>query len=894
MMTNLSERLRQLSRPEKARLAGLLAEKQHRTARRSLIAYTEATLPGYAAAGHHRRIAERLEAIERGEIDRLLVVMPPRHGKSELASRRYPAWYLGRHPDRQIIAASYNSDLAADFGRAVRNLMGSSEHRAVFPGSTLAPDSAAANRWHTGAGGSYVAAGVGTAITGRGAHVLLIDDPIKGREDAESETYRERLWNWYRAVAYTRLMPGGSIVLIQTRWYEDDLAGRLLAEMERGGDRWEVLHLSARSETGEALWPEWYPAGDLARIRAAIGPREWQALYQGDPTPDEGSYFRRDWIRYYDDPPEHMRTYGASDYAVTNDGGDYTVHRVVGVDPKDDIYVLDWWRGQTDSDRWIDAMLDLMKRHEPLIWAEEAGQIGKSLGPFIVKRQMERKVYGRREQFVSATDKPTRARSIQARMSMGKVYLPCKASWTPGLVSELLKFPAGKHDNQVDVMSLFGRMLAALAKGVVPPAAKEPSDMHTTPWTSCGRHRSRGGGGSVTPKEFRGARDKLGLSLSAMASELGVHPRTICKWQSGSEQVPASIARLIHLMIATPAPRQCLTGRIDRHSAPAHLAATMRESEGHDTSVAAVADPIEVGGDVERWDAELRAYERVTETWRKDAKRIVERYSLKRRDSERHDEPQFNILWSNIQTILPSLFAREPILVVERRHRDPDPVGRIAAQVLERALAAETEQDDLSEVFQRVVLDTLLTGRGVPWVRYDADIARTEVPLTVNEDGLLLNSDGALVDYGDAERRGKGFLQVTEEVASERAPVDYVYWQDFYHKPAKNWEELTRDGWIARRVYMTRRQGLERFGEAFRDVPLSGKPEGMADDVSDQIAPIVGLAEVFEIWNAADREVIWLCRGHKHGPLDKRPDRWASASSSRVRSRSTRTSRTRA
>lgn len=243
-----------------------------RTARGSLLAFTEHTNPVYKRAQHHAQIAAKLEAVERGEIDRLMIFMPPRHGKSELASKRFPAWCLGKDPRRQIIAASYNSDLANDFGRNVRNIVAEPEFGQVFPSVSLAPDSQAANRMNTNHGGAYVAAGVGTAVTGRGAHIALIDDPFKDREEADSERRRELVWDWYRSTLYTRLMPGGAIVLIQTRWHEDDLAGRLL-EQER--DQWEVLELPAIDKAGKALWPEWYDLPALERIKNTIGPREW-------------------------------------------------------------------------------------------------------------------------------------------------------------------------------------------------------------------------------------------------------------------------------------------------------------------------------------------------------------------------------------------------------------------------------------------------------------------------------------------------------------------------------------------------------------------------------------------------------------------------------------------
>lgn len=438
---------------------------RRRTARQSLIAFTEYTKPDYEPAPHHKLIANKLEAVIRGEIDRLAIFMPPRHGKSELASRRFPAFALGQNPKLSIIGASYNSDLANDFGREVRNIARSPECRNVFPNLDLAQDSTAANRWHTTDGGGYVAAGVGTAITGRGADIFLIDDPIKDREEADSERRREMIRGWYGSTAYTRLSANGSMVLIQTRWHEDDLAGYLLEEMQRGGDQWDVLNLPAIDDDGKALWPQRFDQKRLARIKAALPVRDWSALYQQSPAPDEGLFFKRDWFRWYDEPPRHLRTYGASDYAVSEGKGDFTVHGVMGVDADDNLYVLDWWRGRYSPDVWIEAFLDLMDRWKTLNWAEEQGQIVKSVGPFIEKRQRERRVYGAREQFVSTADKPTRARSFQARAAMGKVYLPSNAPWLADLMAELLSFPAAKHDDQVDVLSLFGRMLDDLVSG---------------------------------------------------------------------------------------------------------------------------------------------------------------------------------------------------------------------------------------------------------------------------------------------------------------------------------------------------------------------------------------------------------------------------------------------
>jgi len=447
---------------------------RRRRARRSLIEFTTFTLPKYQPAAHHVLIAEKLEAAARGEIDRLMVNMPPRHGKSELASRRFPAFLLGTNPQIEIVVASYNADKAREFGYEVRDIVRSDEYRALFPGVQLKEDSRAADRWNTDAGGSFRAVGIGTALTGRGADVLLIDDPIKDDEEADSELRRERIWAWYSSVAYTRLSPGGRIVVIQTRWHEDDLTGRLLAEQAKGGDQWDILELPAITSDGRALWPERYPLEYLERIKRVTLPRHWSALYQQRPAPEEGAYFKREWFRWYDAKPQHLRIYGASDYAVTDGDGDYTVHVVVGIDPDDNLYVLDVWRDQTDSDVWVSAWLDLVRRWKPLLWAEEQGQIVKSIGPFLEKRMREERTYCRREQFASAADKPTRSRSIQARAAMGKVYLPSKAPWLADFTAELLMFPAGKHDDQVDSFGLIGRMLDEMARARAPKPETRP------------------------------------------------------------------------------------------------------------------------------------------------------------------------------------------------------------------------------------------------------------------------------------------------------------------------------------------------------------------------------------------------------------------------------------
>ncbi len=290
-------------------------------------------------------------------------------------------------------------------------------------------------------------------------------------------------------------------------------------------------------------------------------------------------------------------------------------------------------------------------------------------------------------------------------------------------------------------------------------------------------------------------------------------------------------------------------------------------------STASVDDPKELGGIVQRWIAELGAYEKDFKDWRKDTRNNYQRYSLRDRTNqpETTADSRFNILWSNTRTESPALFSRPPTPIVERRFRDKDMVGRIASQMLERAISTDMDEDDIEILGKQLTLDFQLAGRGVPWVRYKAEIIETEAEVFPTEFGMV-DTDGNAVEEAEEQDDGS-FIVRSEEVASERAPVDYVYWEDFYHKPVKFWKELERDGWVARRVFMTRRQGIERFGEIFRDVPLKSMPKGFDEDkITDAVAPIIKRAEVFEIWNKADEEVIWLSRDFKRQPLDRKSD----------------------
>lgn len=454
--------------------AALILAKR-RLIRRDLAAWsTEALAPlGLKPAAHHKLLIQELEAVARGEIKRLMVLMPPGSAKSTYASDLFPAWFLAQGPNRRIIGASNTGDLAGSFSRRVRGRI--REHGALL-GYGLARE--AEELWSTTNGGEYRAAGVGATITGLRADLGLIDDPVKGRQEADSEVTQQRVWDWYWGDFYTRLKPGAAQVLIMTRWSEGDLGGRL---EEAEGDKWRIVRLPAIAEAddmlgrqpGEFLWSDdAYGFGnklrdDFVSLTNAGRTRDWSALYQQRPSPETGDYFRKEWLRPTPSMPERstMRVYGASDYAVTQDGGDYTVHVVVGVDPDRRLWLLDLWRGQSSSDKWVDALCDLVKQWKPIGWAEETGQIKSGVGPFLEQRMRQRQAFVARTQFPTRGDKAIRAQSIRGRMALDGLYIPQAAPWRADLEAEMMGFPAGKHDDQVDALGLLGQLLDKMAVG---------------------------------------------------------------------------------------------------------------------------------------------------------------------------------------------------------------------------------------------------------------------------------------------------------------------------------------------------------------------------------------------------------------------------------------------
>lgn len=439
----------------------------------------------YLTGRHNELLARKLHDLESGRIKRLIVNAPPRHGKTELASKRFIPWFSARHPAKSLIFGTYNETYASDVGRAVRDNVLAPEHSVVFPDHALKDGSASQTRLETTLGGQLSFVGRGGSITGRGGHGIILDDPIKDRKEADSKLIRDQLWEWFTQVIGTRLMDDAAwIMIIQTRWHEDDLVGRLTDPMSAFYDpeeaaQWQVVDLPALAlendalgrKPGEALWPDRFPASFL-RNQQRLDPRGFQALYQGRPTASDGNFFRAEALRTYkqDELPRNLRYYVASDHAVsTLQGRDKTAMIPVGVDEDDNIFVLPnvFWE-QAPADRAVGAMINLMRQYQPIFWWAERGHITKALGPFLRKRMHEESTYAAIVELTPVADKQTRAQSIQGRMDMGKVFFPSFARWWPEAKDQLLRFPHGAHDDFVDALAYIGMGIAQQVRPSVP------------------------------------------------------------------------------------------------------------------------------------------------------------------------------------------------------------------------------------------------------------------------------------------------------------------------------------------------------------------------------------------------------------------------------------------
>ena len=447
----------------------LLREMRRRECRASLEAWcTDVLAPsGQAPAAHHRLLICELEAVTRGDVDRLMVFMPPGAAKSTYCSVLFPPWFLAQHRSASVIAASHTTGFARRWGRRVRNLIGDS---AGTLGYGLAPDEQAADRWSTTTGAEYGAFGVGAAVTGRRADLVILDDLVAGHEAADSEAQREATWDWYRGDLYTRLKPGGRIVLIMTRWNPDDIAGRLLDEVKTGGDEWRILKLPAIAEgddplgrePGQPLWPEWEDAMALARKRAAVGERGWWSLYQQSPRPMEGSLFKVAMLGTVDAAPIAAARVRRWDLAATRQVGtrdpDWTVGVLMSRSAEGRYTVEDVVRLRGGPDEVEAAIVATAQRDGKAVKIGlpiDPGQAGVAQAQYLTRRLAGYSVDAVRE----TGDKATRAAPFASQVNVGNVSL-VRAPWNRAFLDELAAFPASGHDDQADAASGAFEMVA--------------------------------------------------------------------------------------------------------------------------------------------------------------------------------------------------------------------------------------------------------------------------------------------------------------------------------------------------------------------------------------------------------------------------------------------------
>ena len=492
-------------------------------AKTSLLAYTRFTMPDpeapldpkrsvYETKEFHAAVAAALERVEKGEIQQLIFCMPPRHGKTELATKHMAAWISGRHPEWDIICATYSDEKAVEFGGDTRSIITSPEHKQVFPHHRLAKGSTAkdfmqsAKDPKTGVGGGKIIfKGRGGALTGSGMHIGLADDLFKDHEEARSPAIREQAWNWFTKVFMTRRMGPKLVILTMTRWHSDDIIGRLTdpenpAYNEAVAKRWKIIRFPAIAEDddvlgrqpGEALWPERYDLDYLEEQRG-MDPLGFEALYQQNPTVADGTLFRRENVRYYrtgpagggvKELPEDLRIYCASDHAVgTKQRNDPTCMVKVGVDQYGNIYILDVFWQRVRTDMAIEAMLAMNSGNQPpLLWWAESGHITKSIGPALYKAMEDAKNWINIREVTPAVDKEQRAQSIAARFGQGKVYFPVGAWWVEKAISELMAFPNGIHDDFVDALAYIGLGLKSQVYATPPKEKKAEPRFGTLAW----------------------------------------------------------------------------------------------------------------------------------------------------------------------------------------------------------------------------------------------------------------------------------------------------------------------------------------------------------------------------------------------------------------------------
>lgn len=412
---------------------------------------------------HHKLLIHTLQKVADGTgPKKIMILMPPGSAKSTYTSVCFPPWYLNRHPQHLILACSYAYTLIEGFGKDCRNLV---ERYSNELGYELSKASAAAGDWRTNRGGGYWCAGVGAGIAGHRADVAFIDDYVGTEENVDSKDLRDKIDNWYKRDFVPRLKPNATRIIIANRRHEDDLVGRLLA---REGDEWCVITLPMLAEeddilgraVGERLWPEWFTEEMV--IEAKKDPTTWAGLYQQRPSPEEGNYFKKDWIIKYKikDLPSDLRPYVGSDFAVRKQSkNDKFCFLPAGIDSQDNLWILpNWYWTRADSGEAVEEMLKLAQRHSPICWWAGRENITGSIAPFLYKRMQETGIYIPIEELSEGKDKQAKAQSIRARMSAKKVFFPDIPAFADA-EHEILTFPGGLHDDFVDALSKLGQGL---------------------------------------------------------------------------------------------------------------------------------------------------------------------------------------------------------------------------------------------------------------------------------------------------------------------------------------------------------------------------------------------------------------------------------------------------
>jgi predicted phage terminase large subunit-like protein len=445
-------------------LEELTTRKEANTAKTNFMAFVHKVWPSFINGAHHVRMAQAFEKVARGEIKRLIINMPPRHTKSEFASYLLPAWFLGNFPHKKVIQTSHTAELAVGFGRKVRNLVDSDVYKSVFPDTHLQSDSKAAGRWNTSKGGDYFAIGIGGAVTGKGADILIIDDPHSEQEAALAEINPEiydKTYEWYTSGPRQRLQPGGSIIIVMTRWSKKDLTGQVIkSAAQRDGDEWTVIEFPAILPSGNPLWPEFWSVTELQALRNELPNQKWMAQYMQQPTSDSSAIVKREWWQIWeeDSPPYCEFTLQSWDTAFEkHNRADYSACTTWGVFYKEDsagimqanIILLNAIRKRMEFPELKRKALEEYREWEPDSIIIEKKATG---APLIYEmRAMGVPV----QEFTpnKGNDKISRLNAVSDIFASGRVWVP-NTRWAEEVVDEVASFPGGEHDDYVDSVSL--------------------------------------------------------------------------------------------------------------------------------------------------------------------------------------------------------------------------------------------------------------------------------------------------------------------------------------------------------------------------------------------------------------------------------------------------------